>query len=1009
MKKNAERAIGRGLGRRLFALTTAALICALVLLPAAAPSEAAVTAPNAVGDGYSAVLYDNTSGLPTSEANDILQAESGFILIGSYCGLIRFDGREFYRYDASTGVSSVNCLLGDSRGRVWIGTNDSGAAVLEDEQFTFYTRNHGLASSSVHALAEDPEGNVFLGTTMGIAYVDPEGTLHPLDNPQVNQAYVRSLVPDGNGVIYALTRSGDIFTIENRRVSGYYPAEDLSIASTVNSICPDPLQPGFVYLGTQGSDIIYGSLSRGMEGSRIYSVSPHKKVNQLTWHGGLLWICSDNGVGYFDESFRYTAFEGIPLTSSVDRMMVDYEGNLWFTSSRQGVMKIVENRFINVSRTAGLDSMVVNATCTYRGDLYIGTDDGLVILDGARKEKQTALSYHLSGVRIRCIMADSAGYLWLCTYGTNGLVRYDGDSGSWRTFNADKGMASNRVRCCMELSDGTLAVATTGGLNLLKDGAVTATYNNSRGISNLEILCLEETADGRLYLGSDGDGIYIVDGNKVSRLGLEDGLLSEVILRIRRDPAEEIYWIVTSNSIAYMIGDKITTVRNFPYSNNFDLCFDDDGKLWILSSNGVYVVTREDMLADGDIEYILYDNSCGLPCVATANGYSQLDADGTLYIAGSTGVCSVNINDDGTKYGEVRLSVPFLIVDDEYVSVPESGEIRLPASCRRLTIYPYAFTYSMNNPHVSYQLEGFDESPKVVTKQELDSVTYTNLDGGTYRFTLSQIDVTSGKVEQTTSVTIVKSKAIHEQIWFWVLLGLLAVLLVGGSVVLFFRKKTKDLERRNEENRHMIQDISGAFAKCIDMKDAYTNGHSTRVAHYTALLASRLGKSPEEADRIYNIALLHDIGKINIPDNILNKPGRLTDEEYQVMKSHSSRGYNILHDVSIAPELALGAGYHHEKYDGTGYPSGLKGDEIPQVAQIIAVADTFDAMYSTRPYRKKMALSAVADELRRIAGTQLNPEYVELFLKLIEEGEAEKIDREYTSAPAASAGGMAAG
>ena len=199
----------------------------------------------------------------------------------------------------------------------------------------------------------------------------------------------------------------------------------------------------------------------------------------------------------------------------------------------------------------------------------------------------------------------------------------------------------------------------------------------------------------------------------------------------------------------------------------------------------------------------------------------------------------------------------------------------------------------------------------------------------------------------------------------------------------------------------MIQDISGAFAKCVDMKDVYTNGHSTRVAHYTALLASRLGKTSDEVDRIYNIALLHDIGKISIPDNILNKPGRLTDEEYQVMKSHSSRGYDILRDVSIAPELALGAGYHHEKYDGTGYPSGLKGDEIPQVAQIIAVADTFDAMYSTRPYRKKMAIDAVADELRRIAGHQLNPDYVKLFLQLIDEGAVDEIDRKYTTEPAA--------
>ncbi len=357
-------------------------------------------------------------------------------------------------------------------------------------------------------------------------------------------------------------------------------------------------------------------------------------------------------------------------------------------------------------------------------------------------------------------------------------------------------------------------------------------------------------------------------------------------------------------------------------------------------------------------------------------------------------MCSVNINDDVTDYGKVRLAVPFLTEDDAYCAVPESGEVRIPASVKRLTIHPYAFTYSLSNPHIRYQLEGFDDAPTVLTKKELGSVSYTNLDGGTYRFRLSLIDITTGEAQQTLTVTIHKSKALHEQTWFWVLGAALFVLLISGIFFLYYRKKTRKLERRNEENKRLIHDISGAFAKCVDMKDAYTNGHSTRVAHYTALLAARLGKSREETERIYNIALLHDIGKISIPDNILNKPGKLTDEEFLIMKSHPSRGYNILKDVSIAPELALGAGYHHEKYDGTGYPSGKKGDEIPQVAQIIAVADTFDAMYSTRPYRKKMELSDVAAEIKRCAGTQFNPRVVEAFLQLVDEGAFDKAREE---------------
>ena len=178
-----------------------------------------------------------------------------------------------------------------------------------------------------------------------------------------------------------------------------------------------------------------------------------------------------------------------------------------------------------------------------------------------------------------------------------------------------------------------------------------------------------------------------------------------------------------------------------------------------------------------------------------------------------------------------------------------------------------------------------------------------------------------------------------------------------------------------------------AFAKIIDMKDKYTNGHSTRVAEYTAMLARELGYDEEEVEKYYNIALLHDIGKIGIPPEVLNKPGKLTDKEFNIIKSHSAQGYKVLKDISIMPELAIGAGAHHERPDGKGYPKGLKGDEIPRVAQIIAVADTFDAMYSDRPYRKRMNFDKAVSIIKEVSGTQLQDDVVDAFLRLVEKGE----------------------
>ena len=137
---------------------------------------------------------------------------------------------------------------------------------------------------------------------------------------------------------------------------------------------------------------------------------------------------------------------------------------------------------------------------------------------------------------------------------------------------------------------------------------------------------------------------------------------------------------------------------------------------------------------------------------------------------------------------------------------------------------------------------------------------------------------------------------------------------------------------------------------------------------------------------MYQAALLHDVGKISIPDAVLNKPSRLTDDEYELMKSHAQRGAEVLGNIEIEKGLAEGAGAHHERYDGKGYPKGLKGEEIPEVARIIAVADTFDAMYSTRPYRKKMELSTVVEEIKKGSGTQFSPDGVDAFIKLYQKG-----------------------
>ena len=218
---------------------------------------------------------------------------------------------------------------------------------------------------------------------------------------------------------------------------------------------------------------------------------------------------------------------------------------------------------------------------------------------------------------------------------------------------------------------------------------------------------------------------------------------------------------------------------------------------------------------------------------------------------------------------------------------------------------------------------------------------------------------------------------------------LAACVFIGSKLSIDSHKADElDLLRdQQKRDKQLIREIIESFAKVIDMKDSYTQGHSTRVANYTAMLAKELGYDDETVEQYYNIALMHDIGKIGIPDQVLNKPGKLTPEEYGLIQSHTERGHDVLKSISLMPDIVVGAEAHHERPDGKGYPNGLKGDEIPRVAQIIAVADTFDAMYSDRPYRNRMNFDRAVDIIRHAAGTQLTSDVVDAFLRLAEKGE----------------------
>ena len=192
---------------------------------------------------------------------------------------------------------------------------------------------------------------------------------------------------------------------------------------------------------------------------------------------------------------------------------------------------------------------------------------------------------------------------------------------------------------------------------------------------------------------------------------------------------------------------------------------------------------------------------------------------------------------------------------------------------------------------------------------------------------------------------------------------------------------------RADQLLKLTEEMVQTLAKTIDAKDKYTNGHSFRVSEYAVKLAGRLGLSDEELHALERESLLHDIGKIGIPDAVLNKPGRLTDEEFETIKDHTTIGKTILDGIEGMKSAADAAAYHHERYDGAGYPEGLKGKDIPVHARIISIADAFDAMRSDRVYRKGLDDDTIRRELINGSGKQFDPELLTVFLSLFDGGE----------------------
>lgn len=350
----------------------------------------------------------------------------------------------------------------------------------------------------------------------------------------------------------------------------------------------------------------------------------------------------------------------------------------------------------------------------------------------------------------------------------------------------------------------------------------------------------------------------------------------------------------------------------------------------------------------------------------------------------------------------IMISISELLSDGESVLSLDIALNEVQSITKSMTMNDKGYGFIMDKTGLVVAHIDENEKGKIYPENDEQRIMVDNIiKGDNEHFSISldgkQSTVFSKQIVDDWYVVIVADNTkllmeLRKQLLICILVSALVFTVIVIYAAVFARNIVRS-QRKERESREKLDrvnmNIIRSLAYTIDAKDRYTSGHSQRVAEYSLEIAKRMNKSDEDQKIIYYAGLLHDVGKIRVPEAVINKPGKLSDEEFDQIRIHPVSGYHILKDIHDDERIGYGAKYHHERYDGTGYPNGLAGKNIPEIARIIGVADAYDAMASNRSYRKALSQDIVRSEIEKGKGRQFDPEIADIMLKMIDE------DKEY--------------
>ena len=777
-------------------------------------------------------VFDASNGLQGGAANCVAQTSDGAMWIGTYGGVYLYNGSDFTLMRDMPYARSANRLLVDEDDNLWIGSNGTGLTVRKpDGSCLVMKKEDGLPSETVKGLGTLPDGRIYAGTATGLAIISLQNDKLVVDEviEEITSAEFIKNTPDG----FTLVEAGDVVYL----MEGEKYRDKLEYDGDISAVWVE--DDGTILLGADDGVILTATI----EGRKIKLLDSKAYEGLDSIHDiirnsqGILFIASDSAVGYQLDDGSVTIINTEDFNNGISTAFEDYQGNMWFTSSRCGLLELSASSFLNMYEVCDVERTVTNTVVMWNGLMYVGTDTGLDVLDiDKQKGVENALTEYFDGVRIRCLKVDNDNHLWMST-NSKGIFEIISED-EMIQYNKDNGLPDNKSRNLAVLSDGSIFAATDGGLVMIKDGEVTDVIDTADGMTETYALGVYELSDGTLLAGTNGEGIVVIENGKAVRIiDSSDGLSGGVILRIVEDIYGDGMFVLTGSGMCYVDQNyNVTQLENFPYYNNLDMFFTSERKMVVTSTAGIYIVSYDQLMSGGETEYVCLDINMGLPGSMTSNAWNYVDENEILYFAGNTGIYRLNMLDYEINVSNYSIGLSSFKVDNEEGEINENGELYIPAGSERVSLSFFVYNYTTTDPVIRYYMAGMDEEKRAVKASELMEISYFELTSGIHYFYVEVMDGNQNEVISTKQYVLVKENEVYENSGFkwyfntgFVIIVLSLVAWVIVLIVMANEKKQK--QKYNDVVKKLEAEKAETLERALHQEESANKSKSDFLAN----------------------------------------------------------------------------------------------------------------------------------------------------------------------------------